>query len=135
MGTKWKSIMHDPLEAEPAPSWKWLADARCDTSSGLDWYSTSTRMISACKAVCETCPVIHDCLEAAMNEQDAWGIWGGLTVGERRELASQRGTAPPAGKGPHGTNARYAKHGCRCNGCRDAHTTYERERAARKANS
>lgn len=27
---------------------------------------------------------------------------------------------------PHGTSARY-KHGCRCNPCREAHSTYQRE--------
>lgn len=36
---------------------------------------------STAKAVCATCPVTEPCLEEGRYEE---GIWGGLTVGERR---------------------------------------------------
>lgn len=43
--------------------------------------------VAAAKAVCSTCPVQRDCLEAAMSEPR--GIWGGLTASERRRLRCQ----------------------------------------------
>lgn len=36
---------------------------------------------AAAKAICATCPVVEPCLEEGRFEE---GIWGGLTVGERR---------------------------------------------------
>lgn len=45
------------------------------------------RMIAAAKAICATCPVAAECLEANQNERA--GIYGGTTAGERRiEVAS-----------------------------------------------
>ncbi|PWG66787.1 WhiB family transcriptional regulator [Bifidobacterium callitrichidarum] len=41
-------------------------------------------------AICETCPVKADCLQAALNEQDQFGIWGGLTAEDRRSLLRRR---------------------------------------------
>lgn len=37
--------------------------------------------VAAAKAVCESCPVRQDCLEAGLLESR--GIWGGLTTRER----------------------------------------------------
>jgi len=43
-------------------------------------------------AVCQTCPVRADCLEAGMAERH--GIWGGTTERERVRLrAARRGSA------------------------------------------
>jgi WhiB family redox-sensing transcriptional regulator len=44
--------------------------------------------IAAAKAICATCPVRKHCLSAGLNE--AFGIWGGLTTEERRQLPSPR---------------------------------------------
>jgi WhiB family redox-sensing transcriptional regulator len=42
------------------------------------------------KAICQTCPVILECREHALNVQEAYGIWGGLGENERREIIAQR---------------------------------------------
>lgn len=44
----------------------------------------------AAKAVCNTCPVKHDCLEYALEAREAYGIWGGLTELERKTLLRRR---------------------------------------------
>jgi len=106
----------------------WREAARCAGRQDLDWDSSDTRTIKACKAICATCDVQDRCLTEAMHEREPWGIWGGHTVGERKDLASELGIPPPAHLPPHGTNSRYAKHGCRCNNCRHAHKLYERAR-------
>lgn len=36
------------------------------------------------KAICAGCPVREECLEYAIAEEIQWGIWGGLTLLERR---------------------------------------------------
>ena len=38
------------------------------------------------KRVCQACPVRSECLEYAFAHDERWGIWGGLSVRERRKL-------------------------------------------------
>lgn len=42
------------------------------------------------KAFCRRCPVRMDCLQAALALKEAFGIWGGLTEGERRQMLRRR---------------------------------------------
>lgn len=40
------------------------------------------------KAICARCPVKADCLDYAMSQpgEHVWGIWGGTTAADRREM-------------------------------------------------
>lgn len=38
------------------------------------------------KAVCSACPVIEKCREHALQAQEPYGVWGGLTERERTEI-------------------------------------------------
>jgi len=40
----------------------------------------------AAKRLCASCPVREECLEAALNHQEKYGIWGGYNEVERRAL-------------------------------------------------
>jgi WhiB family redox-sensing transcriptional regulator len=42
------------------------------------------------KAICTVCPVKVDCLEFALEIREPYGIWGGLTETERRQVAAHR---------------------------------------------
>ena len=42
------------------------------------------------KRVCAGCPVRLQCLEYALNNDERFGIWGGLSERERRRLRLQR---------------------------------------------
>lgn len=42
------------------------------------------------KDVCNTCPVISECLNTALKDEIDHGIWGGLTPAERRRIAKPR---------------------------------------------
>jgi WhiB family redox-sensing transcriptional regulator len=45
------------------------------------------------KAICQRCPVIEPCLEFAMDTNQKYGIWGGLTDMERASLKRRRARA------------------------------------------
>jgi WhiB family redox-sensing transcriptional regulator len=40
----------------------------------------------AAKAICRSCPVRTQCLDHAIEADERYGIWGGLTDAERRHL-------------------------------------------------
>lgn len=42
------------------------------------------------KAVCMGCPVRLQCLAEALDNAIEWGVWGGMTERERRQLLRQR---------------------------------------------
>lgn len=52
------------------------------------------------KRICQRCPVIGDCLNAALSRDERFGIWGGLSERERRRLKrsleAASGVADPA---------------------------------------
>lgn len=41
------------------------------------------------KAVCARCPVQHQCLDWAVTVNEPFGVWGGLSPEQRRELAPE----------------------------------------------
>jgi WhiB family redox-sensing transcriptional regulator len=43
------------------------------------------------KKVCSACPVWRNCLKFALNSHDGFGIWGGLTVEERKKAQKSGG--------------------------------------------
>ena len=45
------------------------------------------------KAICQVCPVQGDCLEFAVEIREPYGIWGGLTESERRQVITRRAAA------------------------------------------
>ncbi|MGH2748509.1 MAG: WhiB family transcriptional regulator [Actinomycetota bacterium] len=45
------------------------------------------------KAVCQRCPVSEPCLEFAIETNQKYGIWGGLTDKERASLKRRRARA------------------------------------------
>lgn len=110
----------------------WWHRAACHDRLDLDWIEPSAREKALCRNICATCPVQPDCQEAALKAGEAWGIWGGLDPDERVLIASKQGYPVPTVLPAHGTNTRYAKHGCRCTPCRQAHTTHERRRLERR---
>jgi len=48
---------------------------------------------SRAKAVCQTCPVSEPCLEFAMETNQKYGIWGGMSDKERASLKRRRARA------------------------------------------
>ena len=42
------------------------------------------------RLVCQGCPVRSTCLAEALDNRIEWGVWGGMTERERRQLLRQR---------------------------------------------
>ncbi len=76
------------IESE-APAWH--REARCaEFDVNYAWFhSTDVREIKHAIRVCQGCPVVNQCLEDALSRDDNWGVWGGLTDRQRRQLRRQ----------------------------------------------
>ncbi|GAB3219306.1 hypothetical protein GCM10027447_01860 [Glycomyces halotolerans] len=62
-----------------------------DGTTGFDpWFPLSglDDLGVAAKRVCALCPVKDDCLDVALTYGEDYGIWGGLTAAERRDLTA-----------------------------------------------
>jgi len=44
---------------------------------------TMRSAIKVAKKLCAQCPIKQECLEYAVEAEEEWGIWGGLTARER----------------------------------------------------
>ena len=52
------------------------------------WYPEPGATVKFQKEICGKCPIASECLEFAMNTNENYGIWGGLTPRERMKLRS-----------------------------------------------
>ena len=89
------------------PSERWTARGACRSASPELFFPNGTtglavEDIQAAKAICASCPVRPQCLRFAVETGQDFGIWGGTTEDERRELrrhwlrrTAQRNDAPP----------------------------------------
>lgn len=75
-----------PLTDATYPAW--MSRAVCAQVGPDLWFSEkgSNQFTSNVKAVCAGCPVRSQCLEYAIANGETDGVWGGLTVKERRKL-------------------------------------------------
>ena len=78
----------DFLDAFSVPVW--TKDAVCASSPWPDrWFSENAHDVDVAKAYCESCPVKAECLQRALDVQEEFGIFGGLTPQERRDLETE----------------------------------------------
>jgi WhiB family redox-sensing transcriptional regulator len=52
--------------------------------------ATSRQPATEAKQVCSGCPVKAECLEYSLVNEEEFGVWGGLTEKERRQLLNER---------------------------------------------
>lgn len=78
----------------------WQDNAECSTVDPELWFPEKGGSPSVAKFICADCPVRTQCLEYAVENSINYGIWGGLSVKERRPLR----------RGIHGTVAGYEQH-------------------------
>jgi WhiB family redox-sensing transcriptional regulator len=52
--------------------------------------SDKNRRLSMAKKVCGTCPVIEDCLKFAIETEQKFGVWGGLSEEELARTIRRR---------------------------------------------
>ncbi|MBT1164577.1 WhiB family transcriptional regulator [Bifidobacterium felsineum] len=70
----------------------WRERAACRNTPDPDvFYPNAGGDVSQAKAICDDCPVKTECLDHALRMNEQYGIWGGLTVNERRALRNAYG--------------------------------------------
>lgn len=69
---------------------EWVQRAVCGDSDSDLWISDLRPDQEKAKDICAGCPVMMDCLEWAIRNNETGGIWGGLGPSERKEYKSRR---------------------------------------------
>lgn len=68
---------------------EWYANARCKNDDSIYsnyLYVTDDRAAKVNRSFCNTCPVRLECLEYAIIMREQYGIWGGTTENQRKNL-------------------------------------------------
>ncbi len=71
---------------EDADDGGWQERALCAQTDPEAFFPEKGGSTREAKKVCLTCEVRDDCLEAALMNDERFGIWGGLSERERRKL-------------------------------------------------
>lgn len=111
----------------------WTRSASCVGLAGpvADPWAGEGSLTAVARRICAGCPVRHPCALEALESGIGHGVWGGLTVGDRRTVARRFGYPAP-GAAAHGTYTMYAANGCRCDDCTEAKRRYMADRRARQ---
>ena len=64
----------------------WMGDALCAEVDPEVWFQDAGGSVREAKAVCAKCTVTAECLDAALANNERYGIFGGLTERQRRRL-------------------------------------------------
>jgi WhiB family redox-sensing transcriptional regulator len=73
-----------PVEEESTLSWQ--SDALCAQTDPEAFFPEKGGSTRDAKRICTTCDVRDECLEYALQNDERFGIWGGLSERERRKL-------------------------------------------------
>jgi WhiB family redox-sensing transcriptional regulator len=138
----------------PARDMSWILEAACRGMSSEVFYPERGQDTHQAKMICMGCAVRVECLTFALETGEKFGIFGGTSERQRREMRRRIATQhvqarkiaeafrpakpeqpppPPAPPVPaavngHGTANRYMRYGCRCDACRLAKAAYNRRR-------
>jgi WhiB family transcriptional regulator, redox-sensing transcriptional regulator len=91
--------MSTATTAEPADL-SWKAGALCAQVDPDLWFPDKGQPSAPAKRLCLECPVREVCLRYALEHDERFGIWGGLSERERRRLRPPRPVARPVAPVP-----------------------------------
>lgn len=75
------------MQADVTTSTDWQKHGSCrGVDSDLFFPATEDEAAPA-KAICSTCPVRNPCLAFALERNERFGVWGGMTEKERARLS------------------------------------------------
>ncbi len=74
----------------PTTSSDWRDDAACRDADIDLFFAHDDARIHEALTVCSRCPVRQECLEHALATGERYGVWGGTTEQERRQMARRR---------------------------------------------
>lgn len=67
----------------------WQADSLCAQTDPEAFFPEKGGSTRDAKKICASCDVKAQCLEYALQNDERFGIWGGLSERERRKLRKQ----------------------------------------------
>ena len=70
---------------------EWMEDALCAQTDPELFFPEKGGSTRGAKSVCRPCPVTVECLAYALEHEDRYGIYGGLSERERRKLKAPSG--------------------------------------------
>ena len=79
-----------PWDAGSMADQSWRQDALCAETDPEAFFPEKGGSTREAKRVCMGCTVRAECLEAALANDERFGIWGGLSERERRRVRLQR---------------------------------------------
>jgi WhiB family transcriptional regulator, redox-sensing transcriptional regulator len=59
------------------------------------WFADNPRDLEHAKALCAECPIRRECLTAALERQEPWGVWGGEILDRGTVIARKRPRGRP----------------------------------------
>ncbi|BBY78665.1 transcriptional regulator WhiB7 [Mycolicibacterium parafortuitum] len=59
------------------------------------WFAEDPRDLERAKALCAECPIRRACLNAALERQEPWGVWGGEILERGIVIARKRPRGRP----------------------------------------
>lgn len=65
---------------------EWQEQALCAQTDPEAFFPEKGGSTREAKRICQGCPVRDECLEFALEHDERFGIWGGLSERERRRL-------------------------------------------------
>ena len=71
------------MEIETLP---WQKEAKCLQAEPDTFFPEKGGSTREAKRICAQCTVRAECLEYALENEERFGIWGGLSERERRKL-------------------------------------------------
>jgi WhiB family redox-sensing transcriptional regulator len=85
------SLVHDALgiDVDDAGEQSWQDRALCAQTDPEAFFPEKGGSTREAKRVCRSCEVRTECLEYALEHDERFGIWGGLSERERRRLRRQ----------------------------------------------
>jgi WhiB family transcriptional regulator, redox-sensing transcriptional regulator len=75
-----------PVEPEEDELLAWQTDALCSQTDPEAFFPEKGGSTRDAKKICASCDVRAQCLEYALQNDERFGIWGGLSERERRKL-------------------------------------------------
>jgi Transcription factor WhiB len=76
----------------------WMRQGSCVHADPDVFFPDKGGSAAAAKAVCAGCPVRTDCLDYALANSERFGVWGGLSERERRNLPQPAAPSRPGAR-------------------------------------
>lgn len=77
------------FDSDEAPP-DWQARALCAQTDPDAFFPEKGGSTRQAKRICQSCEVKGECLEYALDHDERYGIWGGLSERERRKLKKRQ---------------------------------------------